>query len=48
MLKLKSAAGETRTRTGLLPQDPEPCVSTNFTTAAALRNLAQAFKKSSD
>ena len=28
------AVGETRTPTGFLPHDPEPCVSTNSTTTA--------------
>ncbi len=32
--KVSGAEGETRTRTGLLPLDPEPSVSTSSTTSA--------------
>ena len=32
--EVSGAEGETRTRTGLLPLDPEPSVSTSSTTSA--------------
>ena len=33
------AEGETRTRTGLLPLDPEPSVSTSSTTSAPEKHI---------
>jgi hypothetical protein len=38
MVVVVSAAGGTRTLTGLLPHGSEPCVSANFTTAACEPN----------
>ena len=37
MEKIGGAEGETRTRMGLLPLDPEPSVSTSSTTSALVK-----------